>query len=88
MNDKGRYHSLKSTAKERSCGNRSLALTGAALLLAVLTLGFLGLRNQGIHLAVMYWGLWLLPLGILVYKSDFLPRLLGVLVFIRVFVRD
>ncbi len=26
-----RYHSLKSTARKRSCGNRSLALTGAAL---------------------------------------------------------
>ena len=31
MNDKGRYHSLKSTARAGSCGNRSLALTGAAL---------------------------------------------------------
>jgi hypothetical protein len=31
MNDKGRYRSLKSTAREISCGNRSLALTGAAL---------------------------------------------------------
>jgi hypothetical protein len=30
----------------------------------------------------MYWGVWLLPLGILVYRSGFLPRLLGVLVFI------
>jgi hypothetical protein len=33
VNDNGRYHSLKSTARERSWGNRSLALTGAALLL-------------------------------------------------------
>jgi hypothetical protein len=30
----------------------------------------------------MYWGVWLLPLGILVYRSGFLPRLLGVLVVI------
>jgi anaerobic C4-dicarboxylate transporter len=30
----------------------------------------------------MYWGLWLLPLGILVYKSGFLPRALGVFVLI------
>ena len=30
----------------------------------------------------MYWGLWLLPLGILVCRSGFLPRLLGVLVII------
>jgi hypothetical protein len=50
--------------------------------LDALTLGFWGLRLQGIHGATMYWGVWLLPLGILVYKSGFLPRLLGVLVII------
>jgi hypothetical protein len=51
-------------------------------LLDAFTLGFLGLRSQGIHVATMYWGLWLLPLGILVYKSGFLPRALGVFVLI------
>lgn len=50
--------------------------------LDALTLGFLGLRAQGIHAAAMYWGLWLLPLGVLVHKSGFLPRILGVLVLI------
>lgn len=50
--------------------------------LDALTLWFWGLRVQGIHAATMYWGVWLLPLGILVYKSGFLPRLLGVLVII------
>jgi hypothetical protein len=50
--------------------------------LDVLTLGSLGLRSQGIRAVIMYWGLWLLPLGVLVYKSGFLPRLLGVLVVI------
>ncbi len=50
--------------------------------LDAITLGFLGMRNQGIHVATMYWGLWLLPLGILVYRSGFLPRVLGVLVII------
>lgn len=48
--------------------------------LDALTLGFWGVRNQGIRAATMYWGVWLLPLGILVYKSGFLPRLLGILV--------
>src|ERR1017187_4736198 len=28
VNDKGRYHSLKSTARERSCGRRWLAFIG------------------------------------------------------------
>ena len=50
--------------------------------LDALTLAFLGLRSQGLHAATMYWGVWLIPLGILVYKSGFLPRLLGVLVII------
>lgn len=26
----------------------------------------------------MFWGLWLVPFGMLVYKSGFLPRVLGV----------
>jgi hypothetical protein len=50
--------------------------------LDALTLGLFGWRGQGIRAATMYWGVWLLPLGILVYRSGFLPRLLGVLVFI------
>ena len=27
---------------------------------------------------MIFWGLWLIPLGILVYRSRFLPRFLGV----------
>jgi hypothetical protein len=50
--------------------------------LDALTLAFLGLRAQGIRAATLYWGVWLLPLGILVYRSGFLPRLLGVFVII------
>ena len=50
--------------------------------LDALTLGFWALRIQGVRAATMYWGVWLLPMGILVYKSGFLPRLLGVLVII------
>ncbi len=50
--------------------------------LDALTLALVGWRGQGIRAATMYWGVWLLPVGILVYRSGFLPRLLGVLVFI------
>jgi hypothetical protein len=50
--------------------------------LDAITLGFLGLRGQGIRAATMYWSVWLLPLGILVYRSGFLPRILGILVII------
>ncbi len=39
---------------------------------------FLKLHGQGFVVAEMFWGLWLLPLGLLVYRSRFLPRFLGV----------
>lgn len=48
--------------------------------LDALTLAAIGIRNQGINAAMMYWGLWLLPLGALVYKSRMLPRIIGVFV--------
>ena len=35
--------------------------------------------NNGIELSQIFWGLWLLPFGYLVYKSGFLPKLLGIL---------
>ena len=33
----------------------------------------------------IFWGLWLIPLGLLVYKSRFLPRILGVWLMIACF---
>ena len=39
---------------------------------------FLHLHDEQITAAEVLWGLWLLPLGMLVYKSRFLPRFLGV----------
>jgi hypothetical protein len=39
---------------------------------------FLNLHHQGFVVAEMFWGLWLFPLGLLVYRSRFLPRFLGV----------
>ena len=46
---------------------------------------FLDLHEYGIQIASIFWGLWLLPLGILVYKSGFLPRILGILLMIACF---
>ncbi len=34
--------------------------------------------NNGIELSQIFWGLWLFPFGYLVYKSGFLPKVLGV----------
>lgn len=38
---------------------------------------FLHLHEQGIIAAQIFWGLWLFPFGLLVYRSEFLPRILG-----------
>jgi Domain of unknown function (DUF4386) len=40
---------------------------------------FLRLHNHGIGIAAIFWGLWLFPLGLLVYRSRFFPRILGIL---------
>ncbi|MRX66321.1 DUF4386 domain-containing protein [Maribacter luteus] len=40
---------------------------------------YLGLHNIGYHIAQMFFGLWLLPLGYLVYRSGLFPRFIGVL---------
>jgi hypothetical protein len=48
---------------------------------ALVTL-FLRLHNRGSNIAFIFWGLWLFPLGYLVFKSGFLPRILGILLMI------
>lgn len=39
---------------------------------------FLNLHHHGFVVAELFWGLWLFPLALLVYRSCFLARLLGV----------
>ena len=34
---------------------------------------------NGLEISQIFWGLWLFPFGYLVYKSGFLPKLLGIL---------
>jgi hypothetical protein len=46
---------------------------------------FLELNEYGIYIAYIFWGLWLFPLGYLVYKSGFLPRILGIYLMISCF---
>jgi len=43
---------------------------------------FLRLHHHGITVASIFWGLWLFPFGILVIRSGFIPRFLGILLFI------
>jgi Domain of unknown function (DUF4386) len=46
---------------------------------------FLRLHSRGGDIAFIFWGLWLFPLGYLVFKSGFLPRILGILLMIACF---
>ncbi len=46
---------------------------------------FLELHKHGALVGVIFWGLWLFPLGWLVFKSGCFPRVLGVLLMIGCF---
>lgn len=46
---------------------------------------FLEMHEFGIQLAGIFWGLWLFPMGYLVYKSNYIPKLIGVLLMIGCF---
>lgn len=43
-----------------------------------LSLLFIKINDSVVSALVLFWGLWLFPLGILTYRSRFLPRFLGV----------
>ena len=53
--------------------------------LDALTMGFLSLRSYGINAVTALWGLWLLPFGLLIFRSGFIPRILGVILIIGCF---
>jgi hypothetical protein len=46
---------------------------------------FLRLHSYGIFIAEMFWGLWLFPFGLLVFRSGFLPRFIGIWLMINCF---
>jgi hypothetical protein len=48
-----------------------------------LAMFFLNLHDHGFGISEIFWGLWLFPLGLLVYRSGFFPRILGVLLMLR-----
>jgi hypothetical protein len=50
-----------------------------------LVMFFLDLHRLGVLIAHIFWGLWLFPLGYLVFKSGFLPKIPGVLLIIGCF---
>ena len=50
-----------------------------------LAMFFLRLYNYGQFIAEIFWGLWLFPLGLLIYRSGFIPRFIGVWLMINCF---
>jgi len=50
--------------------------------LQALAMLFLNLYKNGFIIAQVFYGAWLFPLGYLVFKSGFLPRILGILLMI------
>jgi hypothetical protein len=50
--------------------------------LNALVMLFLDLHSQGLLIVEIFWGLWLLPLGLLVLKARFMPGFIGVLLIV------
>jgi hypothetical protein len=46
---------------------------------------YLNQYEQGNLIAQIFWGLWLFPFGYLVYRSGFLPKILGILLMMGCF---
>jgi hypothetical protein len=46
---------------------------------------FLNLHASGFDIAGILWGLWLFPLGLLAYRSGFIPRILGIALMVNCF---
>lgn len=44
---------------------------------------FVRLHHYGIVVNEMFWGLWLLPLGVLILKSRLMPRFVAIWLFVN-----
>jgi hypothetical protein len=62
-------------------GAEYLSIFGAEQLMAQAMLSY-DLYLHGYEIANVFFALWLVPLGLLVYKSRFLPKVLGVLLMV------
>lgn len=51
--------------------------------LQAMMLLFLRVHDAGLIIAQIFWGLWLFPLGMLVRRSGFVPRILGTLLILN-----
>lgn len=64
-------------------GDSSFAKAFEPAQLQALAMLFIELQKYGILIVGVFWGLWLLPLGILVFKSGYFPKVLGILLAIN-----
>jgi hypothetical protein len=69
-----------------------LLLSGAGYLTAFETnqlhaqvMFFLDLHGHGVAIASIFWGLWLFPMGYLIFKSGYIPKFLGIVLIIACF---
>ena len=46
---------------------------------------FVRLQSHGIQIIQIFWGLWLIPMGVLVYRSGFIPKIIGVSLWLAAF---
>ena len=46
---------------------------------------FLDMHEHGIYIAQIFWGLWLFPMGYLVIKSNYIPKIIGILLIVACF---
>ena len=46
---------------------------------------FVRLHSQGVTIDEIFWGVWLFPFGLLVFRSGFMPRWIGVWLMINCF---
>jgi len=53
--------------------------------LKALAMFFLDLHKNGFMIAQLFYGAWLFPLGYLVFKSGYLPKILGIILMVECF---
>jgi len=53
--------------------------------LQALAMLFIDLHKNGFMIAQLFYGAWLFPLGYLVFKSGYLPKILGIILMIECF---
>lgn len=78
-------NTLNLVAAQLLLGDSNLIAAFDSQQLQSLSLFFINLYKQGTFLVETFWGLWLLPFGILTYKSGFLPKILGILLIVACF---